>query len=141
MGILIVLSGLGGEPDTAQADDVPERKVVLIEEKINWTTERIELEIRKTFPEDADVAVAIAKAESELNPNALNPEAHRDCNGSIGLMQIACVHHIKPEKLYDVRENLQTARRIYDTLDKDGNKVGWLPWGAYTDGRYKEYLE
>jgi hypothetical protein len=134
MGILIVLGGLGGEPDTAQADDVPERKVVLIEEKINWTTERIELEIRKTFPEDADVAVAIAKAESELNPNALNPEKHKGCSGSIGIMQIACLHHENPEELYDVRENLQTARRIYDA-------EGWEPWGAYTDFRYKNYLE
>lgn len=100
----------------------------------------IEEKIRETFPEDPDLAVAIAKAESELNPDAYNPETHYDrsgkaiCNGSIGIMQVACVHHrSNPDELRNVDFNLEIARKIYE-------ERGWLPWGSYTDGRYKKYL-
>lgn len=86
-------------------------------------------------------AVAVAGGESGYNPRAYNPEWHHDrngnriCQGSYGLMQIACVHHMEnPEALYDVEFNLQMAQKVY-------NERGWLPWGAYTDGRYKQYLQ
>ncbi len=119
----------------ALATTTPE-KAVQIEVKINWTPERIEQEIRNTFPEAQNVAVAIPKAESELNPKAFNPEAHRGCNGSIGIMQIACVHNRHdPQELHDVQYNLKVARRIYDAR---GN---FNDWGAFTDGRYKTYME
>jgi hypothetical protein len=50
-------------------------------------------------------------------------------------MQIACVHHKEnPEALFDVEFNLQIAQQIY-------NERGWQPWGAYTDQRYKQYLQ
>ena len=71
--------------------------------------------------------------ESQLNPRAYNPEAHRGCNGSYGIMQIACVHVSDTERLYDPEYNLQVARRIYDA-------EGWRPWGAYTDGSYLRYI-
>lgn len=117
------------------------KREVKIEVVYNWDKERIIKEIRDTFPEAPDLAVAIAKAESELNAKAYNPEAHRGCNGSVGIMQIACVHHRSgPRELHDVELNLKKARAIYDaSLAENGN--GWLPWGAYTDERYKAYLE
>ena len=71
--------------------------------------------------------------ESELNPQAYNPEGHRGCNGSFGIMQIACVHVKDTSRLFDPEYNLQVARRIYDA-------EGWRPWGAYTDGSYLRYL-
>lgn len=109
--------------------------VVQIEVVIDWTPERIEEEIRNTFPEAPNTAVAIAKAESGLNPKAYNPEAHRGCNGSIGIMQIACVHNRHDlDELHDIQYNLKVARRIYEA-------EGWKPWGAYTDGRWKQYLD
>ena len=71
--------------------------------------------------------------ESELNPQAYNPEGHRGCNGSYGIMQIACLHVSNPEKLFNVEYNIKVARRIYEA-------EGWRPWGAYTDGSYLRYL-
>lgn len=117
----------------------PREKVVLIE--VVYDKAGIERLIRATFPETSNTAVAIAKAESELNPKAYNGEAHKGCNGSIGVMQIGCVHNrSNPKALHDVAFNLKKARAIYDdSLARTGN--GWLPWGAYTDGRYKQYLE
>ena len=107
--------------------------------KIDWTKERIEKEIRTAFPEEPNTAVAIAWAESQLNPNAYNGEAHRGCNGSLGIMQMACVHQRGGEDLFDPAVNIKRARNIYDdSKARTGN--GWLPWGAYTDGRWKQYL-
>ena len=119
----------------AQATTTPER-VVQIEVRIDWTPERIEQEIRATFPEAPNTAVAIAKAESGLNIKAYNPEAHRGCNGSIGIMQIACVHHRNdPQALFDVQTNLKVARRVYDA--SGGN---FSAWGAYSNGSWKAKL-
>ena len=102
--------------------------------------------IRSTFPEEPNTAVAVAGWESGgYNPRAYNPEWHyrngvKVCQGSYGIMQVACVHHIdNPEALFNVEFNLAVAHRIYaDSKKRRGN--GWLPWGAYTDGGYKNYL-
>lgn len=123
----------------AAVKEEPKEQVVLLE--VVYDKPGIERLIRATFSEEPNIAVAIAKAESELNPKAYNGEAHRGCNGSIGVMQIGCVHNRNnPKALHDVAFNLKKARSIYDdSLARTGN--GWLPWGAYTDGRYKQYLE
>lgn len=106
--------------------------------------------IRKTFPQEPNVAIAVATGESGgrngLKVNAYNPEWHYDsqgnklCQGSYGLMQIACVHHMEdPQALYDPEFNLQVAKRVHeDALANRGD--GWLPWGAYTNQKYKQYL-
>jgi soluble lytic murein transglycosylase-like protein len=94
----------------------------------------IERLIIATFPEEPHLALAIARAESNLNPNAVNwRDAHRGCNGSFGVFQIGCLHVDDVEKLYDVEYNIRMARRIYD-------QSGWQPWGAYTDGSYRRQL-
>lgn len=101
----------------------------------------IEKLIRDTFPEEPNTAVAVAKAESEMNINVrVNPEWHDGCQGSYGIFQIACVHNRKdPNALKDVEFNIKKARAIYlETKQRTGN--GWLQWGAYTDGRWKQYL-
>lgn len=118
-------------------------KAVMIE--VVYSKEGIERLIRETFPEEPNTAVAVAKAESELEVK-VNPEAHRNengdviCYGSYGIMQIGCVHNLKdPKALKDVELNIKKARAIYDeTKARTGN--GWLQWGAYTDGRWKQYL-
>ena len=53
---------------------------------------------------------------------------------------MACIHNIDdPEKLKDADFNIQKAREIYDeSLEKNGD--GFLPWGAYTDKRYLDFL-
>jgi len=90
--------------------------------------------IKQTFPEDPNRAVAIALAESGLNPKALNAgDSHKGCKGSYGIFQIGCLHEKDPRVLYDVEYNIQRARELYE-------QEGWAPWGAYTDGSYKQYL-
>jgi len=72
-------------------------------------------------------------AESELNQYAINStDYHKGCIGSYGIFQIGCLHESDPNVLYDVEYNIKRARELYD-------KSGWLPWGAFTDGRYLAY--
>lgn len=90
--------------------------------------------IRATFPEQPDIAVAVAMAESKLNPRALNAQdSHKGCKGSFGIFQVGCLHEDNPQVLYDVEYNIKRAREIYD-------QNGWVPWGAYTSGAYKAYM-
>lgn len=90
--------------------------------------------IRSTFGKDAVTAVAVAMAESGLNPYALNTkDSHQGCNGSYGIFQIGCLHEKDPSLLYDVEYNIKRAKEIYD-------QSGWRPWGAYTDGNYLAYM-
>jgi soluble lytic murein transglycosylase-like protein len=70
------------------------------------------------------------KAESGCNPNAYNPESHRTCAGSLGLMQIAC---IQKESSFDPATNIAGAYRIY-------SQQGFSPWGVYKTGAYIKYL-
>ena len=93
----------------------------------------IEEKIIATFPEQPELMLAIAKAESNLNPEAYNPEGHRGCRGSIGLLQVACLHTDNPDKLFDIDYNLAKAREIYD-------RDGLTPWGAYTNGSYLAHM-
>lgn len=80
---------------------------------------------------DYDKALAVAKAESNLNPDAYNPEWHKGCQGSIGVFQIACLHDDN-EKLYNAEYNIQRAYEIW-------KEQGWQPWGAYTNKSYLTY--
>ena len=66
-----------------------------------------------------DSFVAIARAESGLNPTAYNPEWHYDskgnpvCQGSFGLFQIACVNYEgDPTDLYDIDLNIKLAQLV-----------------------------
>lgn len=116
-------------------------KEVMIE--VVYTTEGIEQLIRETFVETPNTAVAVAKAESGhlLKADAYNPEWHYDskgnavCQGSYGVMQIACVHNIdNPEALFDVEFNIAKAKQIHAS-------EGFSPWGGYTNGSWKKFLE
>jgi soluble lytic murein transglycosylase-like protein len=71
--------------------------------------ERIEEKLPKVF-------VAIAKAESNLNPKAYNPEWHKrgNCYGSYGLFQIGCLNYNgNPEDLFDIEKNIELAVKVY----------------------------
>ena len=105
------------------------------ETKVYWRAQgNVEALIRKWFPEDSNTAIAIAIAESHLNPEALNSkDSHKGCTGSYGIFQIGCLHEKDPSVLYDVEYNVKRAREIYDAN-------GWQPWGAYTDGSYLAYI-
>lgn len=80
---------------------------------------------------DRNVAYAVCMAESGGNPNAFNGNDHHNgCTGSIGLMQIACIH---AGASYDPATNIATANRLYVSS-------GWKIWGAFTSGKYLKYM-
>lgn len=108
--------------ETAEATTTP---AVLIEPPT------IEDKIR-AYDWDDDIAIAVAKAESSLNPKAFNPEWHNGCQGSYSIFQIACIHD-DPKLLKDEDYNIKKAYEIY-------SKEGWRPWSAYNNGNYLKYL-
>lgn len=59
--------------------------------------------------------------ESSNNPRAYNPERHRGCSGSYGLLQVACLHFQEGDDRYDPATNV---KRAYETWKKQGY-VAW----------------
>jgi hypothetical protein len=94
------------------------------------TTEQL---IRNIFGEEANVAIAIAEAESGLRAEAVNTNR----NGSIdrGLFQINSIHCKKFDctRLFEREYNIEAAKQI-----KEGS--GWTAWSTYKSGKYRKYL-
>ena len=96
--------------------------------------------IKEVFGDKADIAIAIAKAESGLNPEAVGDlhitfEKDGKLMGmSCGLFQVRILEG-RPdcETLKDPKENVKFAKALYD-------KAGWEPWSAYTSGKYLKNL-
>ena len=91
---------------------------------------------------DPRVAYAVMMAESGGDPNSLNPEWHyknrvKHCQGSYGLMQMACSHignyGLTADNIRDPEANIHAAYLLW-------KERGWKPWGAYTNGSYKKFL-
>lgn len=103
--------------------------VVVDDVKVELT---IEEKIAKTFPENPKVMIAVAKAESGLNPLATN----RNTNGSrdIGIFQVNSVHGGDDLEMFDVDKNLVAAREVYD-------KQGITAWSAFNNGSYLKFLK
>lgn len=76
----------------------------------------------KILAELPPVFLEIAKAESQMKPTAYNPEAHRGCSGSYGLLQISCIH-FEGEPNFDVDTNIQLAKKVYQ-------EQGFSAWGV-----------
>lgn len=100
----------------------------------------VERLIRETFPEDSETAVAVAKAESGMNPNAKGDIAleykyeGRVIGHSCGVFQVRVLPG-RPdcETLKDPKTNIEYARKLYD-------RSGWMAWSAYLNGAYKKFL-
>ena len=109
-------------------------RVVLIGTEINWTPERIEQEIREVFYETPNTAVAIFKCESELKPDAFND---KNTNGTddTGIAQINSVHDTTGYDLYDVQDNLEFARKLFDSK---GQK--FTDWVCYNQDLWQKHL-
>lgn len=110
------------------------------------------------FPEDPKTALAVFKAESRLDPKAINYNCKYWkilANGSStpyytsckkgdeylafsidrGIAQVNSVHlkGRSPSVLFDAETNIKEARRIYLS-------AGWGQWSMYNNGGYKKYL-
>lgn len=78
---------------------------------------------------NVNVAMAVMKAESGCNPQAVNKtDNHGVCMGSFGLFQISC----HSGAVYDPAENVKIAWAKYSAR-------GWQPWGVCTSGKVSCY--
>ena len=123
----------------------------------------IEGMITRAFPEEPRTAIAIAQAESGLNPQK-ESDSDRMADGrtfSVGLFQINLTvsdiaglkcpdafvgknydAKVKNEALYrscvnaakDTKTNIERARAKYES------KTGWNHWSVFTSGVYKRFL-
>lgn len=103
---------------------VEQPQEVPLEVIISWTPERIKQEIRTTFPEAPELAIAIFKCESGLVPTASSPTSDH------GVTQINAPTWDKRAKQLgyneyktDVKQNLAMARHVYEEA---GNS--FRPW-------------
>lgn len=100
----------------------------------------VEERIRQAFGQDGDVAVAVARAESSLEPDRVGDKHltfEKDgatMGMSCGLFQIRVLPG-RPtcEELLDIDFNIQYARELYE-------KSGWYPWSVFKSGRYLSFL-
>lgn len=92
---------------------------------------------------DTNIAYAVCMGESNGNARAANMgDRHNGCNGSFGLMQVACIHYQNAgiwgeDNLFDPAINVKLAYKVYSE-SRHGNP--WMEWGAYSDQRYLKYL-
>ena len=129
----------------------------LVVKEVNPCDVSIEACITKYFPEESQVAIAVFKAESSLNPNNIGyncryeyfnektqatstkvtvckvADRAKAISKDYGIAQINDQHSKTPEEFLDLETNLKKARELYD-------ERGWKCWYAYTDGLYKKYL-
>lgn len=110
----------------------PPVEIALVEEQAEESAElTIEEKIRRVFPEAPDVMLAIAKAESGLDPNATN--VNKNGSSDIGIFQINSVHGYDDLSLFDPDTNIEAARKVYE-------KQGLTAWTVFKTGVYKKFL-
>ena len=91
----------------------------------------IETEIAEVFGAEHKIAMAIAKAESGLNPGAVN--RNRDGSRDIGIFQINDQHGWSEAERLDWKTNIRIAKELRD-------RRGWNEWAVYKNGSYRYYL-
>lgn len=103
-------------------------------------TEALQLARAAGFPGDQAVtAVAVAMAESNLNPRAKNDNAGTG-DYSIGLWQINMRAHKTRFGTEEQLKNPAVNARAAHTIWRERNGGSWAPWGAYTNGSYRDHL-
>ena len=125
----------------AQAEEVspaplsPLEEVLAVEliEDTTQEDESIEGKIRAVFGNEAETALAVAMAESRMNPDAVG-DKHLS-KPSYGLFQISRIYHKYPiETLLDPDENIRIAKEI------SSKGRGFENWTTYRTGQYLEHL-
>ena len=126
------LFGGGAKPGTQEAaGEIKTAQLVQLAKEAGFTDEQ------------AVIMGAIGSAESSGNPMAHNTKGR---DNSYGLWQVNMLDELgverrkkyglsSNEELFDPKINIQIAKDIFD--EAGGS---FQPWGAYTDGRYQEYL-
>ena len=125
---MLAISFLLSQPQVVEALEI--EYVPYIE-----TTEQYHKRLLGEYDWDVEIAYQVMMAESRGNSDAYNPEWHKGCQGSIGLMQVSCIHAENPDVLFDAETNIAYAYKVYSSKYRDGSMAGWYPWGACHDGK------
>lgn len=88
--------------------------------------------IEKYFPEEPQIALAVARAESGMNPLAVG-KINSNGTQDFGMFQINSVHNPTEKQKFNAEENIKLARKIYE-------RSGWGAWSAYNNGKYLKFL-
>lgn len=102
----------------------------------NWSEDEVVQAIKNTFPEAPELALAIAKCESNLQIRIEGPTS------DFGLMQVHAPtwNEVAKELGYEDYDrnpyhNLEMARYIYEDAGHS-----FIPWVCFTKGLYKKHL-
>lgn len=138
--------GVYQQTTSTESSDTPDQSAG--EEEISLPADGIEKQILEKFQNEYKVALAVAKAESGLRPDAQGfncryngisqgcrkGDESKAWSVDCGIFQ----HNVKgttcPENLFDPAQNIQLAFEKYQ-------KRSWQPWCAYTSGKYLAYLK
>lgn len=101
--------------------------------------DHIEALIRHTFGEESATAIAIAKAESGLDPNIVS-EPNKNGTRDVGLFQVNDIHKMSVEDRQDPVKNIEFAKKLHDRKVARGLDP-WSDWSAYNSGKFKKYLQ
>lgn len=101
------------------------------EEEYSYADSSIEEEIAEVFGDEKEIALAVAKAESGLNPKAIN--RNRDGSRDIGIFQINDHHGWSAEERLDRSKNIRMAKELRD-------RHGWSEWAVYNNKSYQNFL-
>lgn len=109
-------------PVEVRTEPIPRERPLTIEEKI-----------KNVFGKDGDVAVAVFKAESGLDPNVIGDLKTK--YPSVGIAQIRMLPErgLKVADMLDEDKNIAYAKMLFD-------KSGFSPWTKFNNGDFKKYL-
>ena len=99
--------------------------------KSNAPVSSIEKTIADVFRGEEKIALAVAKAESGLNPKAVN--WNRNGSKDVGVFQINDKHGWSTEERFDWEKNIRMAKDLRD-------RYGWTEWTAFNNQSYRNYL-
>lgn len=89
--------------------------------------------IERYFGNDAKTALAIAKAESGLNPTALGDTNTKYPSAGVFQIRLLPERGITKEQMFDIEHNVEYAKMLYD-------KYGWSCWSVFNNGSFKKFL-
>lgn len=131
------------EKEQESIADSPEAPII---ERI-VVSNTIEEHIRAVFHEEPEVALAVAKSESGLNPDAKGwncrygnrstsckvEDREKAWSVDCSIFQINVIGHECPEHLMDVTENIKIAKQMY-------NSRGFQPWVGFWNKQYLNHM-
>jgi hypothetical protein len=89
------------------------------------------------------MALSVAKAESNMNCNAVGTNNNGTADLSIFQVNTLWLKHYDLSEITDCMRNVEIAYDIWDRADGEiGNKKGsWSPWTVAKNGAYLKFFE